>query len=127
MFINFSNHPSAKWSREQISEAEKYGEIVDIEFPSVPAEADEKFVEEVSARYVGYIAELSPECVMCQGEFTLAYAVITGLLRLGIKTVAASSDRKVFEQDGKKVSVFTFERFREYTCENDVKGDEITH
>lgn len=121
MFINFSNHPSGEWSREQLSEARKYGEIVDITFPPVPAEADEKFVAETAARYVRYISGFTPECVMCQGEFTLAYAVITGLNKLGIKTVAASSSRNVFEQDGKKISVFTFERFREYTGDNDVK------
>lgn len=114
MFVNFSNHSSKDWCQEQIFEAKKYGEIVDISFPAVPAKADNKFVRELAEKYVGEIAELAPDCVMCQGEFTLAYDVITGLLRLGIKTVAACSERKVLEQDGKKISIFSFERFREY-------------
>lgn len=36
MFINFTNHSSEKWSGEQRMAAERYGEIVDIPFPSVP-------------------------------------------------------------------------------------------
>ena len=35
MFVNFSNHPSSLWSENQRKEAEKYGEIVDLKFPSV--------------------------------------------------------------------------------------------
>lgn len=35
VFINCSNHPSERWSREQKQAAEGYGEIVDLPFPEV--------------------------------------------------------------------------------------------
>lgn len=35
MFINFSNHPSANWSREQLEAARRYGEVADLSFPVI--------------------------------------------------------------------------------------------
>ena len=40
MFINFSNHPSVRWSAEQTAAAMKFGDFVDVPFPDVPAGAD---------------------------------------------------------------------------------------
>ena len=34
-FVNLSNHSSNTWSNMQLEEARKYGDIVDIEFPSI--------------------------------------------------------------------------------------------
>lgn len=36
MFINFSNHPSVRWSAEQTAAAMKFGDFVDVPFPDVP-------------------------------------------------------------------------------------------
>ena len=35
MFINFSNHPSVRWSAEQTAAAIEFGDIVDVPFPDV--------------------------------------------------------------------------------------------
>lgn len=41
VFINLTNHLSKYWGEQQKKEAHKYGVIVDIPFPNVPAEATE--------------------------------------------------------------------------------------
>ena len=43
-FINLSNHPSDKWDEKQMEAAKQYGEVMDIPFPSIPAQADENEV-----------------------------------------------------------------------------------
>ncbi len=118
MFINFSNHPSTGWTESQKQAAEQWGEVIDIPFPSVPGEANETFIEELAEKAVRDILIYQPDVVMCQGEFTLAYAVIWRLKAQGIKTVAACSERRVEEifKDGKyeKKATFEFIKFREY-------------
>lgn len=57
--------------------------------------------------------------VMCQGEFTLSYAIIKRLKERGICAVAACSRREaeeILQEDGstRKKVVFHFEGFREY-------------
>lgn len=117
-FINFSNHPWYLWPAEQRTAAETYGEIVDLPFPPVPAEMDEEgishladqCVEKIMASVQGTV----PAAVMCQGEFTLAFAVTNRLRKLNISVVAACSERIAEEKDGVKISVFRFRRFRKY-------------
>ena len=60
-----------------------------------------------------------PAAVLCQGEFTLAFAVTERLKAKGVTVLAASSDRAlVTEEDEnggtRKVTVFRFVRFRKY-------------
>ena len=38
MFINYTNHNSSGWGEKQKAEAEKYGEIVNFDFPNVSPE-----------------------------------------------------------------------------------------
>lgn len=57
--------------------------------------------------------------VMCQGEFTLTYAIVTRLKKNGITVFAACSRRETEEirnADGstQKKVLFSFERFREF-------------
>ena len=118
IFVNFSNHASCNWSQEQLCEAGKYGEIIDLPFPSVPAEMEEegiacladKCVEKIMASSQG----TAPAAVMCQGEFTLAFAVTKRLRKMNIPVVAACSERIAEVKDGAKISVFRFRRFRCY-------------
>ena len=119
MFINLSNHKAVGWSKEQLDAAGKWGEVVDYPFPNVPADADENDIADMSEKIVNELLEKNPKAVMCQGEFTLSYAIIKRLKELGIPVVAASSERVVEEQvleDGtvERVSKFRFARFREY-------------
>ena len=118
VFINFTNHPSTQWEEAQIKEASTWGKIIDIPFPHVDATADEKVIGELAQRYVHSILEHNPTIVLCQGEFTLCYLVITKLIEHNIKVVAACSQRlveEVFENGQKtKKSRFVFSGFREY-------------
>ena len=119
MFINLSNHKSDVWSKEQILAANEWGEVVDYPFPNVPAYASETDIAAMAEEVVNELLEKKPKAVMCQGEFTLSYAMINRLKELGISVVAASSERVVEEQmleDGtvERVSKFRFARFREY-------------
>lgn len=113
-FVNFSNHPSAKWDEKQIKEAKAYGTIVDVPFPAVDPHLDEDGLEHMAEEYIDKIMEYTPKCVMAQGEFTLCYKVIRGLLTRGVTVVAACSQRNTVESGNTKVSVFEFVRFRRY-------------
>lgn len=124
MFINCSNHASANWSDQQVKAASEWGEIVDYPFPSVPADADEKKIAEMAEAAADEMAAMNPEAVMCQGEFTLTFALTERLKLKGIPVVAACSQRKTTEvrqPDGgtKKISEFCFTRFREYGQKTD--------
>lgn len=121
MFVNFSNHPSDKWDENQRAEALKYGRIVDVPFPEVPADGDEikieKMADECIKNIISFGADL--QAVMAQGEFTLTYKVVDGLKARGIKVLSACTEREVSEHIDKKgnkikESVFRFVGFREY-------------
>ncbi len=123
MLINFSNHPSEKWSDKQKEAAAVYGETVDSPFPAVPSNSDEKEIERLAQESLDRIVDMidgnPASAVMVQGEFTLTYAVVSLLIERGIRAVSACSDRRVTEiagEDGKplKQVEFCFERFREY-------------
>ena len=122
MFINFTNHPSASWSHEQVSAAEQYGEIFDIPFPEVDPYGDERYLLDLAYQYSEEIASHSPAAVLCQGEMTLSFAVASILMsRYGIPVLAACSKRIVstgeMGPDGEFVKTveFRFEKFRAYS------------
>lgn len=114
MILNYSNHPSHLWNEDQIKAAEAYGEIVDMPFPSVPADLDEEGINKMADRDYTSIIKSHPDCVLCQGEFTLAYALIKMLRESGIRVVAACSERITRVEGDVKISEFKFVRFREY-------------
>ncbi len=118
MFINFTNHISEKWGKEQLDEAKKYGEIVDVAFPNVSPEASKEEVDSLANEYVEKILSYHPSCVLCQGEFCFVYAVVNKLKEHNIKVMAACSERIVEEESTesgtKKTSYFKFIQFREY-------------
>lgn len=119
MFINCSNHHSSNWGPEQIREAEKWGKIIDYTFPAVDADADEAGVAQLADETMKIILEMKPKAVMCQGEFTLTYALVSRLKEKGIPALAACSERKAVEKklpngEVEKTSIFEFKRFRRY-------------
>ena len=113
-FINFSNHPSEKWEEKQMAASQEYGEIMDYPFPAVPAMASKFEVERLAEDCVEKIRKCNPAAVLCQGEFTLTYQVVTRLKACGILVLAACSERKVIEEKGIKVVEFQFQQYREY-------------
>lgn len=113
-FVNFSNHPSWKWSEEQLRAAQECGEIVDVPFPSVDEEGDEAYILSLAEEYVKKIVLFEPSAVLCQGEFCLSYQVVNMLKKLNITVLAACSKRCVKEIGDKKEVTFNFTKFRKY-------------
>lgn len=119
IFVNHTNHPSARWSAEQKSAAQIYGEIKDMAFPAVSPSATAEEVHELAQRNAEKILELEPSAVLCQGEFNYTFAIVERLKNLGVTVVAATSERIAVEEilpDGttRQISTFRFVQFREY-------------
>ena len=119
VFINCSNHPSETWCAEQKKAAEEYGRIVDIRFPEVDPGCTNAQVNAEAERICGEIDQYNAAAVMCQGEFTLTYAIISRLKEKGITVLAACSRRRteeIINDDGstQKKALYSFEGFREF-------------
>ena len=117
MLINLSNHPSTVWDEKQVMAAHGYGEIVDMPFPAVSPMADSREVRNLASDYVSRIMDMADEhCVVhVMGEMTFTYHVVVGLKENGITCLASTTDRDTFyDKQGRKVSDFTFVRFREF-------------
>lgn len=119
VFINLTNHPSAKWSQAQRTAAENYGAIVDLPFPMVDANWTTKQVADKASEIVAKIIPYHPQAVLCQGEMTLTYAITHQLQAQNILVLAACSERLTQEEtlpDGtsRRVSLFQFTQFRAY-------------
>ena len=126
MLINFTNHPSDKWTDDQKNCAiELYGAVKDLPFPAVPTSARAPEVIAMADGIIDKILEMKAEsseaeafAVMAQGESTLTYAVVSRLKGMGITAVSAVSERDVTEQvengEVRKTAIFRFAGFREY-------------
>lgn len=113
MLLNLTNHPSSTWSPEQIAAAG--GIVVDMPFPSVPPEADEEYIETLANTYLDKILEMKDvTAVHIMGEFNFCYTLISKLKIHGVKCVASTTLRETVEENGVKISKFTFVRFRGY-------------
>ncbi len=120
VFINYTNHPSSFWSKEQLQAAEKYGDVIDITFPAVSPQANETEIHDLITEQIEKLLAFNQVAVLCQGEFTLAFGIVSGLKKKGIKVLAACSSRQVLESidaiddQKQKMISFKFVRFREY-------------
>jgi hypothetical protein len=119
MLINFTNHKSQNWSAEQLAASQIYGNVFDMPFPEVDPSEDEAYISDLANLYAAQIAELNPTAVLCQGEMTLAFALVSKLCEYGVMTIAACSKRKVIETRGAngetvKCATFVFTRYRKY-------------
>lgn len=124
IFINLSNHPSAKWSSEQLKAAPRYGDVVDIAFPPVAATANINDIMSLAKSMVADIcgAYASPDTdirVLVQGEMTLTHALVCEFQNNIIDCYAVCSDRiteEVVNPDGTttKKAIFKFVQFRVY-------------
>ena len=119
MFLNFTNHHSARWGEAQLAAARVYGPVEDLPFPEVDPTADEHELDALAHLYVRRILAMAPAAVLCQGECTLAFRVVQQLLKQGITVLAAASRRQSEAFPGPdgsvcKRSVFAFVGFRRY-------------
>lgn len=119
IFVNHTNHDSAKWSAEQKSAAEKFGRIVNLPFPDVPPNLTNKEIKQMVSKNLQEILKLKPAAVLCQGEFNYTFIMVEELKNLKIPVFAATSERvveEITENDGsnKRISIFKFVNFRPY-------------
>ena len=117
MFINFTNHPSEKWSEEQLNAARQYGVVIDMNFPIIePGDTKEDVLRCVKV-YAEKIKEQKAgvTVVHVMGEMTFTHNLVNELKDMGITCLASTTERIVkMMPDGTKVSEFKFVQFREY-------------
>lgn len=117
MFINLTNHPSEKWSEEQLKAAHRYGEIVDLSFPIIEptfTKDDIMFLVRECAETISRLIE-GDSVVHVMGEMTFTYNIVNALKDAGITCLASTTERNTdITPDGKKISEFKFVQFREY-------------
>lgn len=117
-FVNFSNHPTAKWGKKQLVAALQYGEVADLPFPVVAPDAENQELQTLAQDCVQKILSMGDAnsiTVHIMGEMTFTFMVVTRLKELGIRCVASTTERKTtYNDDGTKLSEFSFVKFREY-------------
>ncbi len=118
-FINHTNHPSNGWEEKQLEAAEAYGAVEELPFPLIDPQLEREEVHALAEENLKEILALHPVAVLCQGDFSYTYAMVSLLKEHGIPALAATSERIVEMVKGadgipKRVSVFHFVRFREY-------------
>ena len=126
MLINVSNHPSTKWSPQQLEAARRLsgcGIVIDVPHPPVPPEADEQTVARLAWEVFQEIAARRPHQGVGCGTFLVHLMGEAGLVDYlnkilylhDIRAVYSTTAREVVEQsDGTKTSRFHFVRFRRY-------------
>ena len=117
VFLNISNHPSTKWGEEQLKAAQKYGEIVDIQFPNVPADEDAATIHNLANMSAKNILRLYKDdlvTIHIMGEMNFVFAFVNIAKAHKIPCFASTTERIVKEENGVKTSVFKFLQFRQY-------------
>jgi hypothetical protein len=116
MFINISNHPSAKWGEKQLAAAAEFGELCDRQFPTIPADASAEDVQAMAADMAEEVTENGTNAVVhVMGEMGYTHALVTLLKAAGVRCFHSTTERKVTENlDGSKTVVFEFVQFRSY-------------
>lgn len=119
MLLNITNHPSNKWSEEQMNGALSLAlDVIDIPFPNIDPKLSTEEVYQLADDLVENIKKkygFNNICCLVQGDFTLTFALVTCLNYHEIPVYAATSERStVNNDDGSKTSVFNFVQFRNY-------------
>lgn len=117
MFINLTNHPSEKWSEEQLEAARQYGEIVDLSFPIIEPIYTKDDIMLLVRECTEAIMEIKERdtVVHVMGEMTFTHNLVNALKEEGITCLASTTERNtIILPDGKKISEFKFVQFREY-------------
>jgi NAD(P)H-flavin reductase len=115
MLINLSNHPLDEWQPAQLAEAQRlYQTVVDLPFPAIDPGWDESEVTATAQRYFHQIQAIGADAVHVMGELTFTTALVHMLLQAGIPALASTTTRQVEIIDGRKASLFEFQRFRYY-------------
>lgn len=117
MFINLTNHPSEKWSEEQIKAARSYGEVINMAFPVIEPILTKEDILRFVKVYIEMIMDIrdGDTVVHVMGEMTFTHNLVNALKEMGIICLASTTERNtIMTPDGKKMSEFKFVQFREY-------------
>lgn len=119
VFVNYTNHPSDKWSKAQLKAARDYGEVIDMPFPDISPNASESDISSLAEKACQKLEQLSPAAVLCQGEFSFVYQIVRRMTKRKIPVLAACSERIVAESTDEngvthRTSEFKFVQFRQY-------------
>lgn len=123
MLLNISNHPVSKWSAKQKTAAEKkFGQIIDVEFPSISpgATSDEirgmavSFGNKIIAEYSKEFSKSGKTRIHLMGEITFCFALIDYLGREKYDFYASTSERISEQKGNRKIVEFRFVKFRKY-------------
>lgn len=118
ILLNISNHPSSAWSKQQLEAAQKYGEVIDMSFPDISSSSTKSDIATLAEDRLKKIIDSYADTVITahiMGEMTFTYQLVTLLKSKGICCVASCTERVVQDLgNGKRVSQFCFEKFREY-------------
>ena len=119
VFVNYTNHPSDKWSKAQLEAAQDYGEVIDMPFPNILPNASESDISSMAEKACQKLEQLSPAAVLCQGEFSFVYQIVRRMTKRKIPVLAACSERIVAESTDEngvthRTSEFKFVQFRQY-------------
>jgi len=120
--INISNHPSSRWSQQQLDSAKQFCEqIIDVQFPLVDPNASEREIHQLASdifqKHILSLPEWKNSVVMVQGEFSLSYALFMLCKSNALPVVIPTTKREAHEKvlpDGSviKKAIFRFVRWR---------------
>lgn len=91
-----------------------------MDFPSVDPNLSEKDIEKLAHITFAKVIKLHPDYVLCAGEFTLVFALVTLFKRAGIIVLSSCSERiiksETVNENGEVIikKGFSFVRYREY-------------
>lgn len=123
LFINYSNHPTSKWSEEQLNAAKEMADrVVDESFPQINPEATEFDVIDLAKSEINRLFQTysgyDEFVIHIAGEMTFtAYFVsqINKWWAADAICITSTTKRDVVENsDGSKTVKFGFVRFRQY-------------
>lgn len=117
MFINLSNHPSCKFTADQMTAAKTFGDIVDVPFPNVAPYATAMEVDAMAAQKVSEIIyQYGTKCTIhVMGELTFCHSFVKYAKARNIRCISSTTERIAIDNpDGSKTSVFKFATFRDY-------------
>ena len=114
--LNLSNHPSERWSAEQLQAAlDAYTRIEDMPFPQVPPDASSGDIDQLAQEYLEKVLARKVGAVHLMGEMTFTFALVQKLQAQGIPCIASTTERQAIDLgDGRKEMQFRFVRFRTY-------------
>ena len=122
MLLNLSNHPSTGWTGHQRNTAlKKFGQIEDIDFPSIDPTLTSDDVRRLAEKYEAVILKMNPSAVHIMGEYTFTHAMVNRLQSIGIPCLVSTTERITHKNpDGSITRGFHFVQFRYYEIKNPI-------